>query len=87
MAEEGAEYVQCDLTRIDDCFEVTRGMDYVFMGQAEQEGQTEIMVIKDGRSGTLCSHVVRVKGPGDEWIVGRICKDIKNMAYNIFVLN
>jgi len=42
LAEEGAEYVQCDLTRLDDCFEVTRGMDYVFMGAANSSG-AEVM--------------------------------------------
>ena len=33
-----AEYIACDLTRIEDCLEVTKGIDYVFMAAANTSG-------------------------------------------------
>ena len=54
------------------------GMDYDKYGEEEAvTDQITSIVVKDRESGQLKAHVVEVKGPKDEWIIKKVCKDVE----------
>ena len=57
------------------------GMDYDKYGEEEAvTDQVTSLVIKHKDSGQIKAHVVEVKGPKDEWVIKRICKDIEEFG-------
>ncbi len=65
----------------------TIGMDYDKYGEEEAVSQqVTTLVLKDSETGMLKGHVTEVKGPRDEWIVKRCCKDIEGLGHSNILL-
>ena len=57
------------------------GLDYDKYG--EEEGvatQITAIVVKEDDTGMIEAHVVKCKGPQDEWVTKRLCKDIEGLG-------
>ncbi len=58
------------------------GSDYDKYGEEERaENHITSIVLKDSDTGMIKGHVTEVKGPKDEWIIKRCCKDIEGMGH------
>jgi len=63
------------------------GMDYDKYGEEESvSDQVTTIVVKDSDSGQIKAHVVEVKGPKDEWVVKKICKDVEGFGHSALIL-
>ncbi len=66
-------------------------MDYNSIdGQAkctnEAECKVKTLVLKDEKTGSVFQHVTTVKGPGDDWLMRRICKDVEELGHADIIL-
>ncbi len=52
----------------------------------EKECKVKTMVLKDERTGAVFQHVTTAKGPGDEWLVRRLCKDVEELGHADIIL-
>ena len=53
------------------------------MTSTEEEGvatQITAIVVNEDDSGMIEAHVVKCKGPQDEWVIERLCKDIEGFG-------
>ena len=63
------------------------GMDYDKYGEEEKVGtQITVLVVKDSETGMIKAHVVDVKGPKDEWVIKKVCKDIEGFGHSEIML-
>ena len=58
----------------------TVGFDYKTLGQAESPEEKEtVLIIRNAQTLYGFSHVVDQKGPGDDWILDKVLKDIERL--------
>ena len=56
------------------------------MSTSEELCKLKTMVIKDEATGVVFQHVAPKKGPSDEWLMKRVCRDIEELGHSDMIL-
>ena len=64
----------------------TVAMDYVFLGQEDQDDLTPVLILKHSKSKAIFSHPVTCKGTMCEWVISRVVKDIESVGIRKVIL-